>query len=267
MPTAVANGVRLYYETFGAGHAILGIHGSPSSAVLWTDATIELARHGRAVVYDRRGYARSERPAPFDSVDLIDHVTDAAALLDTLSASPAVVIGRSTGGLIALDLARRLPDRVSAMALLEPAVFTADPQAAAWATRLRRHVIRAAEEDPSAASAAVVREALGDETWGSFPQELRDMFTEASPAVLAEIKGRGLDLSDEPAFFSPADLARIPQPTLIVAAEDSPDVFRRIGDRLATLLPDAECAVVAGGHVISPAHPVVLRFVERVLAG
>jgi pimeloyl-ACP methyl ester carboxylesterase len=44
-----------------------------------------------------------------------------------------VVIGRSTGGLVALALAHRHPDRVRALVLLEPAVFTLDPQATAWA--------------------------------------------------------------------------------------------------------------------------------------
>ncbi|YCH06834.1 hypothetical protein ACTAQJ_17285 [Arthrobacter sp. alpha11c] len=34
-------------------------------------------------------------------MDLIQHVDDAAALLAALHAGPAVVIGRSTGGLIA----------------------------------------------------------------------------------------------------------------------------------------------------------------------
>ena len=64
-------------------------------------------------------------------MDLSDHVADAAALLDALSAAPAVVIGRSTGGEIALDLAHRFPGTVKALVLLEPAVFTVDPEAAA----------------------------------------------------------------------------------------------------------------------------------------
>jgi len=45
---------------------------------------------------------RSGRPEPFETVDLSDHVDDAAALLVALSATPAVVIGRSTGGEMAL---------------------------------------------------------------------------------------------------------------------------------------------------------------------
>ena len=101
-------------------------------------AARELAKRGRCIIYDRRGLFRSECPEPFDSVDLIDHVEDAAGLLDSLSATPAVVIGRSTGGEIALELARCLPDKVRALLLLEPAVFTVDPEATAWADRAAR---------------------------------------------------------------------------------------------------------------------------------
>ncbi|MCU1433688.1 MAG: hypothetical protein JWR71_413 [Pseudarthrobacter sp.] len=101
------NGVDLYYEEQGDGLPILGVHGSPSSAVLWADAARELALHGRCITYDRRGFHRSAPPVPFESMDLVEHVDDAAALLAALHAGPAVVIGRSTGGLIALELARR----------------------------------------------------------------------------------------------------------------------------------------------------------------
>jgi pimeloyl-ACP methyl ester carboxylesterase len=59
MPRVAANGIYLYYEEFGAGAPILGIHGTPSSAVLWEEAARELAQIGRCIIYDRRGFGRS----------------------------------------------------------------------------------------------------------------------------------------------------------------------------------------------------------------
>jgi pimeloyl-ACP methyl ester carboxylesterase len=232
---------------------------------LWVDAARELASCGRCIIYDRRGFFRSGRPEPFDTVDLSDHVDDAAALLDALSATPAVVIGRSTGGEIALDLAHRFPEKVKALVLLEPAVFTVDPEATAWAKRLRLRVLQAAAEDPSSAAEAVFREALGDQFWESFPEELQELFAGASPAVVAEIRGQGLDLSEEPPDLSREELAGISQPVLIVTSEDSPEVLRRVNDRLAEALPHTETMLVAGGHLINPAHPAVLDFVGRIL--
>jgi pimeloyl-ACP methyl ester carboxylesterase len=266
VPTVTADGVDLYYEVHGEGPALLGIHGTPSSALLWQDAASVLGRHGRCIVYDRRGFARSTTPDPSTAVDLDDQVGDAAALLDALSATPAVVIGRSTGGQIALALAHRHPEKVRALVLLEPAVFTVDPKAAAWARRLRDRVLLAAADDPARASQAVIGEALGPEFWAALPGDLRDLFTRAGPAVLAEIRGHGLDLSEDPLDLRAEQLTALDQPTLVVAAEDSPRVFRLVVDRLVDALPHARSAVVPGGHLITPAHPVVLDFVDRVVA-
>lgn len=262
--TVDVRGARLYAEVHGDGAPpLLGIHGTPSSAVLWVDAAEELALHGRCIIYDRRGFGRSERPEPLDRSDLHDHVDDALGLLQALAAIPAVVIGRSTGGLIALELARRHSEAVSALVLLEPAVFAVDPEAKVWADRLRGTIEESAAHDPSRASETVLRAALGDEAWESLPDELRTLFDEAAPAVLAEARGRGLDLSAEPLDLDDDELAAIDQPTLLVSSEDSPDVLRRINDRLAEALPNAETALVPGGHLIHPAHPVVLDFIDR----
>ena len=65
MPEIRVNGVRLHYEEHGSGEPILCIHGTGSSVALWSAAAAELGRRGRAIVYDRRGFSRSERPEPF----------------------------------------------------------------------------------------------------------------------------------------------------------------------------------------------------------
>lgn len=267
MPEVSVNETNLYYEVYGEGVPILGIHGTPSSSLLWVDAARELASLGRCIIYDRRGFLRSQRSDPFDSVDLATQVDDAVALLRALSASQAVVIGRSTGGLIALELAHLFPDVVLAVVLLEPAVFSVDPEAEEWAGQLRDRILERSREHPEAAAEIVLREALGDEMWDSLPEDLRQMFAGTSAAVLAEMRGRGLDLSAEPLTLSEDELASIGHPVLLVSAEDSPDVLRRVNNRLAEALPRAETAVVTGGHLINPAHPAVLDFVGRVLEG
>jgi pimeloyl-ACP methyl ester carboxylesterase len=263
MPSITVNGADLYYEAYGDGELILGIHGTPSSARLWEDAAQRLADRGRCIIYDRRGFGRSRPPGLFETVDLADHVDDAAALLDALAEGPAAVIGRSTGGQIALELARRVPEKVRALVLLEPALFTVDTQAAAWAERLRHGVLQHAAVDPSSASETVIRVALGDGAWESLPDDLKDLFTAASPAVLAEVRGTGLDLSAQPLTLSSDDLAAIGQPALLVSSEDSPEALRRVNARLAEVMPQTEAVLVPGGHLIDPAHPSVLDFLAR----
>ena len=99
----------LYHEEAGDGVPILLIPPSGATASTWGSVTEELARIGRVIAYDRRGYARSGGE-PVRSVST--HTADAAALLERLHATPAVVAGTSAGAAIGVDLAVRRPDLV-----------------------------------------------------------------------------------------------------------------------------------------------------------
>lgn len=143
------NGIRPYYEERGEGAPIACIHGGGSSAVMWGDAVKELARLGRVISYDRRGCARSERPEPYERTTVTEQADDAAALLDALDAAPAVVMGRSYGGAVAVDLALRNPDRVRALILLEGDALGLSPAGLEWTKALRRRMREAAARTAS----------------------------------------------------------------------------------------------------------------------
>jgi esterase len=259
VPQVHANGIDIYYEQHGEGPPILCIHGTSSSALVWGDGTRDLAEHGRCIVYDRRGSFRSQRPEPYRKTHVGEHTDDAAALLDSLSATPAIVIGRSYGGEIAIDLARRYPEKVTALALLEPAMLQLHSEAMTWVQPVIDKVVAAAERDVSTVAEVFLREVVGDETWESFSEELKDMFRDNGPAILAELRGGPLDMTTQ-------ELAEIDQPTLMVSGKDSPEAFRRVDEVLANALPHCETALVDGGHLISPNHPSVLEFVDRFVA-
>jgi pimeloyl-ACP methyl ester carboxylesterase len=252
------NGTSLYYEEHGAGEPILCIHGTGSSSVLWRDAAVRLATRGRAIVYDRRGFGLSERPEPFVT-DVHQHADDAAALIDALAAAPAIVIGRSHGGEVAVDLALRYPDRVRALALLEGGGLALGEELMRWVAELDAQVFAAAEADPSTVGEMMLRGVLGDAAWESLPEPVRQTFTANGPAIVAEGRGGFLNVSAE-------QLRTIVHPTLIVAAEESPPGFAEVTSLVAEAMPAARVEWVEGGHLIDPAHPVVLEFVDRVLA-
>ncbi|HEU0336766.1 MAG TPA: alpha/beta hydrolase [Gaiellaceae bacterium] len=258
MPEIDVNGVRLSYEEHGSGRPILCIHGTGSSSALWRAAATELGRRGRAIVYDRRGFGCSERPDPFVT-DVHEHADDAAALLDSLGAAPAVVIGRSHGGEVAVDLALRYPDRVRALALLEGGGLSLGEGVTQWVRELDERLEAAAERDIATVGETMVRGVLGDGAWEELPQPVREVFTANGPAILAEERGGLLDVS-------PAELGTIAQPALIVAAEDSPPAFAEATSLLAAAMPAAVMTWVGGDHLIDPAHPAVLAFVDEVLA-
>jgi pimeloyl-ACP methyl ester carboxylesterase len=83
-----------------------------------------LADEFTGVTYDRRGNGRSPRPPGWDTTSPEEQADDAAALLDALGLAPAAVFGTSSGGIFALAMLLRHPDRVRS-AILDYAGFRA----------------------------------------------------------------------------------------------------------------------------------------------
>jgi pimeloyl-ACP methyl ester carboxylesterase len=259
VPEAHVNGIRLYYEEHGEGAPIACIHGTGSSALVWGDAVEKLARLGRVITYDRRGHTRSERPEPYERTTVTEHADDAAALLDALAAVPAVVIGRSYGGTVATDLALRYPDRVRALVLLEADAPGLAPAADGWVSGLNDRLREVAgQAGVDAVGEALINEVAGESAWRSFPKEIRRMWAQNGPAVLAEVRYEG-------PHADAAALATIEQPVLLMAAADSPPEFHEPNEVMADALPNARTALVGGGHLIDPADPEVLAFIREVL--
>jgi esterase len=254
MPYASVNGVRLYYEERGSGTPIVGIHGAGSSAVFWEDAAERLAAQGRVLTYDRRGSWRSDRPDSYERTTVREHADDALALVRALDAEPAVLIGRSYGGTVALELALQHPESVRALALLEAGPMGLSAEYDEWFERLAETLERAVgERGIDAVGEVVLREVFGARE--DLPDVWRDVFTTNSPALLAEIRG-GERLSDN------ALLAELRVPTLIVAAEESPDPLQHATAGLVRALPEARFERVGGDHAIDPAGPEVLAFLS-----
>lgn len=92
---------------------------------MWDPQVPALAERHRVVTYDTRGHGDSPSPAgPWTLDDLVD---DVVALLDRLGAPRAHVAGISLGGMTAMRLAAREPERVDRIAVLCSSAKT-DPQ-------------------------------------------------------------------------------------------------------------------------------------------
>jgi lipase len=97
---------------------LLAIHGLTGHGQRWqqlTDYIPEIA----VAAPDLLGHGRSSWAAPW-SIDA--NVSALGALLDEQAKGPALVVGHSFGGAIALHLAATHPDRVAALLLLDPAL-------------------------------------------------------------------------------------------------------------------------------------------------
>lgn len=253
MPHVSVNGVALYYDERGGGTPILGLHGAGSSAVFWEDAAERLSELGRVIIYDRRGSNRSERPVPYETTSVQEHADDALALIRALDAEPAILVGRSYGGTIALDVALREPDSALGVVLLEAGPMGLAPEYDTWFESLHA---RCEHAETDAIGETVIREVFG--AWEELPSQWREVFTTNGPALLAELRGGERIDNDR--------LSTLAVPTLVVTAEGSPDPIRRASEALADALPHAQHTQVGGDHAIDPGGPDVSRFVAEIVA-
>lgn len=109
----VANGVKLYYETYGQGPPLLLLHGNGETISSFSNQIAALAAHYQVIAVDTRDHGNSARTKGRLTYDLF--ADDMRALLDSLRLPAACVVGWSDGGNTGLSLARRYPGRVRAL--------------------------------------------------------------------------------------------------------------------------------------------------------
>jgi pimeloyl-ACP methyl ester carboxylesterase len=101
----------------GQGHPVLALHGLASSAH-WYDLVAPMLRDQyRVIAPDQRGHGQTTQAD--HGYDWQSLASDAAGLLDYLGISRAAVLGHSWGCNVAINLAARFPQRISALAMID----------------------------------------------------------------------------------------------------------------------------------------------------
>jgi pimeloyl-ACP methyl ester carboxylesterase len=99
----------------GTGAPVLLVHGYPLDGAMWSGVARALTPRFRIVKPDLPG--RGDTPSPSDG-RIEDYADFLEAILEALG-SPAGLAGFSMGGYAALSLARRKPERLAALALVD----------------------------------------------------------------------------------------------------------------------------------------------------
>ncbi len=183
-------GARLHYEQRGAGLPVMFVPGGGVDSAHFAAVAQVLADEFRTVTSDRRGNARSPRPAGWTSTTVGEQADDLAGLIDTLGLAPAVVWGSSLGGVVLLDVLVRRPELLRLGVVHEPPLFTVLPDGDRMAARLE--ALAGAATGPDNTRTTMCEhghEVLGD-VFDRLPPELRErIYTNAAVFFGVEVPG------------------------------------------------------------------------------
>jgi pimeloyl-ACP methyl ester carboxylesterase len=104
------NGIKMYCEIYGAGKPLLLIHGNGGSIKAFAHNIPFFAAKYRVIAADSRAQGKSKDSGQSLTFEMM--ADDEAALLDALHVDSAYVIGWSDGGIVALLMAMRHPEKV-----------------------------------------------------------------------------------------------------------------------------------------------------------
>jgi pimeloyl-ACP methyl ester carboxylesterase len=208
------------------------------------------------VVYDRRGYNHSREALPLND-SLGGHVDDLLAVID---GRPAVVVGHSYGGDVALGAALRHGEATSilAVAAYEPPMPWLEfwPKSPVAAGPPPPPVPDADGDDAdghtdadAAAAEQFFRRMVGDAAWDRLPEEAKAARRADGPALAAEL--RAIRLTE-----APFDVAELTVPALFGRGELSSSRHRHSVAWLVEQTPGAELIEFPGAnHGAHLTHP------------
>lgn len=243
---ATDGGVALHHEAMGEGEPVLLLHGFPFTGALWRPVAERLGDGWRCILPDLRGMGRS--PAA-DAAGMDDHADDLARLLDALGETrPAAVAGMSMGGYVAFAFARRHPERVRALALVDTRAEPDTEEAARARLATAERVLREG-------SRVVADDMVGKLFAARAGEELRDRWH----AVMAATPPRGVAAALRGMAARPDSLGTLRslgRPVLVVVGAEDAVTPVESARRMAEAAPGARLETVAGaGHMAVVEQP------------
>src|SRR5215470_13497999 len=122
MEITLPDQIKLYFDKAGLGNpTFIFIHGGGADNSHLAPQFYFFARRGTAINLDLRGYGKSDKPTQYGT--FAQDADDVAYLCRQLKITSPIIIGHSTGGMVAVELAAKHPMLPAAIVLISSGVL------------------------------------------------------------------------------------------------------------------------------------------------
>jgi len=257
------DGTELRVECYGPADAppIVMTHGWGADSTAWYYSKIELAKRFRVIVWDEPGLGRSRKPDDND-YRMEKLAADLGAVLTLAGGRPAVLVGHSIGGMIALTFCKLFPDalgpRISGLVLVHTTYTNPvrTTKMAALCTALEKPVLVPllhltiwtwplvmAMNWLSLINGSAYRSTKNSSFGGTESSGQVEFVARFLPTARPDVVARGM--FSMLAYDATATLATIPIPALVIVGDKDTTTLPEAGEFMAKSIPKAELATLS----------------------
>jgi non-heme chloroperoxidase len=246
--TPLATGLRVHYAEQGdrEGEAIVFLHAYADSWFSYARVLPLLSPEFRALVPDQRGHGDSGKPGCCYAAD--DFAADVDAFMEAVGIEEAILVGDSSGGLIAQRVALEYSHRVGRLALIGSPT-----------TLVGNEAVRAAREEILALEDPIPQGFVEGFVLGTFRDPVPEWFLEGVVSESLKVPARVWRNYYEGLLLAVDDTSRLGEigaPTLILWGERDALLPREEQERRAAASPNATLRVYPEtGHLAHWVRP------------
>lgn len=250
-PTSLSSAIHLETSGDAGGVPLVLVHGFPLDGRIFDAQRRALADRWRVIVPDLPGFGRSGPLPAGASFTIASLADDLHAALSAAGALPCVLGGLSMGGYVALAFARRHPEGLRGLALIDTRAEADTPEGRSG----RESMIQAVRErGAKAAAEQMLPKMIAQSTAKSRPEIARAVreIMESQPAetiacALAALRDREA---------ATPWLPQIAAPTLVMVGEHDAITPPALSEKMKAALPTSWLTVIPGsGHLSSMERP------------